>query len=168
MFCSYSQYKGKDFVLTAKAALIRDDKVHELRKRDYITTLASTIYLPTESYLRTKAITAPQSNILPSMFLNVLSGNPDLIDKETPVRLDREKVEEKPPQGLMSFGNKLMANLTQTMAMKLLSDVRHLDEEVKNNEDSNKKMSKSVLLLNKKRWWNKPPKPPSVLAYQID
>jgi hypothetical protein len=53
MFCSYSsKYKGRSFVMSVKAGLVRDERILEIHKKDRFLKIAQAVYIPPDSYVK--------------------------------------------------------------------------------------------------------------------
>lgn len=84
MFCSYTKFQGKDFVLAAKAAFVRDDRTVTVTSKDRFFQVQPCVFLPPDVsvYAKENLTQTP----LPLPILKLINRNLSNIDTTTETR----------------------------------------------------------------------------------
>lgn len=88
MFCSYSKFIDKDFILSAKIGIIRDDSTVSVYKKDNFHCLSTALYVPPDpaQYVTDNLAANP----LPPSFMKLIGKNPEHLDLKAEVTLRKD------------------------------------------------------------------------------
>lgn len=82
MFCTHKDAKIKNFIVSAKMGLQRDERIFEVAKKDHFVKIANSVFVPPNQYMSEHIADHP----LPYGFLSMIGGDFTRIDN-TPAEI---------------------------------------------------------------------------------